>query len=238
MVTEPPQDSGDEQNAPKSEQFPYGEILREIRIEWNKAEAAIKRAEQLVGDIHIPAVFELRYGGRRMIDALDAAHHGGDPKKILALLEDARFCCHRAQHDAIDAAMSKMSITLDNMTSRLGFDAVASAHPDFNAFYSDFMVAREKIAQSRENRKDRNGIYEALTAVDLPNLTERFTRLMAAEPIAKNAALKIKLGSLNGFVLTVVAILAMIFAGLAVDWDAYLGETSTDSQLPAEANSQ
>ena len=150
-----------------------------------------------------------------------AAHHTGAPDKILALLEDARFCCHRAQHDAIDAAMSKMSISLDNLTSKLGFDAVLAAYPEFREFFSDFMVARDKIAKSRETREDRVAIYETLTAVDLPNLTERFGRLVAAKPIAKRAALKMKLGGLNGLLILLLALAGAIFAGLAVDWSKY-----------------
>lgn len=232
MVTGPLTDSERERDVLGPEGFSYSEILRDIRQEWNKAEAAIKRAEQLVGDIHIPAVFELRYAGRRIIDALDAAHHGGTPDKILALLEDARFCCHRAQHDAIDAAMSKMSISLDNLTSRLGFDAVIAAYPPFREFYSDFMVAREKIALSRENRTDRNGIYESLTAVDLPDLTKRFTLLMAAEPIAKSAAIKLKLGGFVGAVIAVATVLAAVFAGLAVDWERYSDTPKIENSAP------
>ena len=117
--------------------------------------------------------------------------------------------------------MSKMSISLDNLTSKLGFDAVLAAYPEFREFFSDFMVARDKIAKSRETREDRVAIYETLTAVDLPNLTERFGRLVAAKPIAKRAALKMKLGGLNGLLILLLALAGAIFAGLAVDWSKY-----------------
>lgn len=105
MATEQHKDSQSGPSGQASDQFPYSDILRDIAKEWNKAESAIKRSEQIAGDVSIPAISELRYAGRRMIDALDAAHHGGNDDKIRALFEDARFCCHRAQHDAIDAAM-------------------------------------------------------------------------------------------------------------------------------------
>lgn len=39
------------------------DLLKEVCAEWNDAEKAIKRAEQLVGDAVIPAIKELRYSG-------------------------------------------------------------------------------------------------------------------------------------------------------------------------------
>ena len=221
MEIEQPQDSPNEPNAPASEQFPFGGILRDIAKEWNKAEAAIKRSEQIAGDVAIPAISELRYAGRRMIDALDASHHDGNEDRIKALFEDARFCCYRAQHDAIDAAMAKIGIDLDNLTDKLGFDAVLHAYPEFREFYTDFSVARKKIAQSRGNRNDRNGIYEAITAVDLPNLADRFERLMIARPIAKWTSLRLNLSGVWGVIIGLATIAAAVFAGMAVDWNKY-----------------
>lgn len=214
MVTGPQDGLPDAQSGQASELFPFGEILRDIAKQWNKAENAIKRAEQICGEVAHPAVTELRYAGRRMVDGLDAAHHGGDQDKILALLEDARFCCYRAQHDAIDAAMSKIAIDLDNMIERLGFDAVIHAYPEFREFYPEFSVARDKIAISRHDRSSRNDVYEALTATDLPNLSERYEKLMAARPIAKKNALKIRLGGVWAGIIGLAAIATAVFAGL------------------------
>ncbi|MBD60084.1 MAG: hypothetical protein CL808_08200 [Citromicrobium sp.] len=203
-----------EQKEQAAELFPFADILRDIGKQWNKAESAIKRAEQICDEVAHPAVTELRYAGRRMIDALDAAHHGGNIEKIQALFEDARFCCYRAQHDAIDAAMSKIAIDLDNMTRKLGFDAVIAAYPEFREFYAEFAVARRKIAESRRNRGSRNDVYEALTATDLPNLAERYEKLMECRPIAKWNAFKIRAGGVWGFLIGSAAIIGAVFAGL------------------------
>lgn len=195
----------------------YSDLFKDIQAEWNKAEASIKRGEQIALDLSIPAVTELRYAGRRIVDALCEANTGGDEVKIVALLEDARFCCHRAQHDAIDAAMAKIGIDLDDLTSRLGFDAVIAAYPTFNDFYADFVISREKIAASREKRDDRKAIYDSISEVDLPDLAHRYERIMAVRPIAKQNALKRRLGGMNGAALLVIALIGLLFAGLAVD---------------------
>jgi hypothetical protein len=221
MATEPPQGSLPEPVGRTSDSFPHGEFLRDIAREWNKAEAAIKRSEQIVGDLSIPAISELRYAGRRLIDALDASHHGGSPAKINALLEDARFCCHRAQHDAIDAALAKIGADLDNMTARLGFDAVIHAYPDFRLLFTDFSLAQQKVAGSRENREGRKEIYETITAIDMPKIIDQYLKLKAASPIAKDAALRLRLGGWIGVATLLATIAAAVFAGLAVDWSKY-----------------
>jgi hypothetical protein len=228
MATGQRRGSRDGQNAQISSPFPHADILRDIQQEWNKAESAIKRSEQIAKSVSIPAITELRYAGRRLVDALDAAHHGGNETKILALLEDARFCCHRAQHDAIDAAMAKIGIDLDDLTSRLGFEAVIHAYPEFREFYADFTTSRTKIVSSRENRDDRNGIYEAITAVDLPNLVTRYEKVLAVRPIAKHTAFRLKISGIWGVLIGLAAILGCIFAGLAVDWNNVGGGNSKE----------
>ncbi|MDT0506659.1 hypothetical protein [Novosphingobium sp. MMS21-SN21R] len=235
MGTEPQPALPPEPTEPKSEVLPYGDFLREIAKEWNKAESAIKRSEQVVGDLSIPAISELRYAGRRLIDALDAAHHDGNSARIQGLLEDARFCCHRAQHDAIDAALAKIGIDLDSMTSKLGFDAILHAYPDFRTLYTDFVQARQKVAESRENREDRNGIYDALTAIDMPRIIDSYSNLKAVLPMAKRAAVQRKLGGVVGAISLLVTIAAAIFAGMAVDWSKYMPQHAVEKSLPALA---
>src|ERR1700730_11122379 len=44
-------------------------LLKSIQDEWNKAEGDIKTAEMVVHSIVIPSIKELRYAGRRVIDA-------------------------------------------------------------------------------------------------------------------------------------------------------------------------
>lgn len=205
------------------------ELLRAIQVEWNKAEEAIKLSEQLGLEVSIPSISELRYAGRRIVDALDLAQNGGEETKFRALLEDARFCCHRAQHDAIDSAMAKVAIDLDDLTTRLGFEAVLDAYPEFREFYGDFSVSRSKIAASRKNREDRNAIYEAITAVDLPNLISRFDKLMAVRPIAKRSAFRRRIGTIGGLITLIAIVLTAFFAGLVVDWPKLVAPTQQQS---------
>lgn len=199
--------------------FPYADLLSDIQREWNAAEAAIKLSEQIALDLSIPAISELRYAGRRLIDALDIAHAGGTKERVGAVLEDARFCCHRARHNSIDAGLSKIAIDLDDLTKRLGYAPVAEAYPDFQILYVSFVAAREKVAQSRGDRQNRNAIYETVATVDFPGIATHYTNLLACKPIAMAYARKRTRERVGWWILLFIAISSMILAALAVDWD-------------------
>lgn len=198
--------------------FAHSDLFADIQREWNAAEESIKRSEQVALDVSIPAIFELRYAGRRIVDALDIAQRGGTAEKVQAVLEDARFCCHRARHDAIDAALAKIAIDLDDMTHRLGYAAVIGAYPDFHLLYIEFEQARTKIAESRGDRQNRNMIYSTVSNVDFPSIVERYKALVVCKPIALAYSAKRSRERLGWWVMLGITIIALILAVLAVDW--------------------
>jgi hypothetical protein len=72
------------------------QLIQEICAEWNQAEGEMKLAEQIAHALVMPSVNELRYAGRRIIDACMLE---GDPNaqdRVHGLLEAARFFCLRA----------------------------------------------------------------------------------------------------------------------------------------------
>ena len=198
--------------------FPHASLFADIQREWNAAEESIKRSEQIALDVSIPAISELRYAGRCLVDAMDIAQNGGNAQKVTAVLEDARFCCHRARHDAVDAALSKIAIDLDDMTRRLGYAEVAQAYPDFQTLYVAFEAARTKVAASRGDRQNRNAIYDTVSTVDFPNIADHYTKLIVCKPIAMAYAAKRRRERFGWWVLLVIAVATMLFAALAVDW--------------------
>ncbi|MBF0333153.1 MAG: hypothetical protein HQL40_05815 [Alphaproteobacteria bacterium] len=188
--------------------------LASLRDEWDRAEEDIKRAEQVGNQAVTPSVNELRYAGRRIVDAMHAICNGnrGDAPK---LLQDALFDCHRARHDAIDAATSAIAVKLDITTDKLGYDPVLKAFPDYPHLLERLQKVREKIVQSRRNRFDRNAIYATIESVDFPKLVDRYNEFQRAEPIMRGLAKRqrrafaVMLAA--GIVAIVVAILAWLF---------------------------
>ncbi|MCQ8185164.1 hypothetical protein [Parvularcula maris] len=210
-------------------------IFTDIRVQWDYAEADVKLAEQTCGKIVTPAIKELRYAGRRLVDALNEAYGTGDEAAITALLEDARFNCHCARHDAVDAAVGKMAADLEIMINKLGYEAVLKAYPEFPEFFSSLRDTQEKIARSRRDRANRQAIYESIENADLPQLVAGFGRVRTCEPIMKEFATKAKLvrwGSVAGF--------AIAFATLALDFFGVIevGPTKSANEGQVEISSE
>lgn len=180
------------------------DLFTAIRDEWDNAEKVIKLAEQVTADVVIPAVQELRYAGRRLIDALNADACGEPPECVRAFIEDARFSCHRARHDAIDAAISLMSIDADLLARKMGYDIVHSSFPDYLNFVQRLDEARARIAESRANRHDRDAIYAAITQGDFPGLVLDYKALRRSELLMRIIIGRKKVGLWSAIVLGVL----------------------------------
>lgn len=183
--------------------------------EWNHAEKAIKLAEQVNGEIINPAIYELRYGGRRVVEAL--VQKASDPDKALKLIDDAIFDCCRARHDAIDAATSKIAADLKIAVEKLGAHTILANFSGFSEFFGELSTAREKIANSREDRENRDGIYASIQETDLPKLVKRYSEFQASEPLMIEAARKQKRERDIGYAIGVTGVvLAAIFGILSL----------------------
>lgn len=188
-------------------------ILAEIQSEWNRAEEDIKTAETIVNKIVLPSVKELRYAGRRIIDALMEITGNPDSpnqEKIRGFLEDARFDCHRARHDAIDAATAKIAVDLEIMVEKLGYDVILRAYPEFPVLYRDLTKIRAKIRASRGKRDNRESIYSVIEAADFPALVELFNMMRIHEPVMISLAKKARRTYLYGQWGLIVGIIAVI----------------------------
>ncbi|MEQ1888028.1 MAG: hypothetical protein ABL951_02475 [Alphaproteobacteria bacterium] len=195
----------------------YKEILAEIAREWDKADKDIKFAEQVCQKITISSIFELRYAGRRIIDALNMIAADADLKDVTLLLQEAKFDCHRARHDAIDAATSKIALDIDNMGRKLGYNAILKAYPGFAAFRYLLSGIRKKIAASRGNRQNREAIYASIEEDGFKGLVDEFDKIQEAEKIMKSLAKRervIFLGGIAGIVIGAIGIAVTIFIAI------------------------
>jgi uncharacterized protein YdcH (DUF465 family) len=194
----------------------YLSAMAKIAEEWNKAEKAIKLAEQVNGEIINPAIYELRYSGRRIIEAFEMREKA--PDDAIKRLHDAHFDCCRARHDAIDAATSKIAADLDIATDKIGADIVIASFPDMPSLIADLGEVRDKIAVSREKRDDRDAIYASIQNDDLVSLVKLFQKFKASEPLMKAAAVKARkrqtkndIFGYGGFAVGIAAFLFSIF---------------------------
>jgi hypothetical protein len=86
-------------------------------------------------------------------------------KKISAFFRDACFDCHRARHDAIDAATSTILVELEIFVQEFGVASVVNAFPEYFALIEKIQIVRNKIAKSRGDRDNRESIYSPSSTV-------------------------------------------------------------------------
>ena len=72
----------------------YNVAYNKVCGQWNKAEKTIKLAEQVNATVVLTSISELRYAGRKLIEA-HAKKHEGDFSKAVELLSDAYYDCCR-----------------------------------------------------------------------------------------------------------------------------------------------
>lgn len=202
----------------------HRDLFKEVSDEWDRAEYLIKRVEQVVDgtalQATIPSINELRYAGRRLVEAIHLIVEAKDSDEVRVILREARFDCHRAQHDAIDATFRAIRVNLEAAEILLPMDAILRAFPDYTKLKSVFKSANDKVAASRENRQNREEIYESLKEIEFEETLEHYSNFLANESVlmayAKEdrstkflAKLSIVGGLTVGFVGVVIAALTL-----------------------------
>ena len=138
---------------------PVAILVQKICAEWNRAERAIKISEQVLGEDPFPPIKELRYSGRRVVEALQAIEENKPQETVLELLQDAYFDCLRAKHDAIDVAVNEIAGRLRFAERDLSLRSVVKAFPKFPKLVELLSEIEKSIADSRQNRSSRDEVY-------------------------------------------------------------------------------
>ena len=166
----------------------YGDRFARICNEWDKAEKDIKLAEQVSHKVVFPSIKELRYAGRRIVEALNGLNDDATDDDIQKLLEDAEYDCHRARHDAIDAATAKIAYDIEIAVSKLGYDPILRAFSKFSELRRKLNLVRAKITESRGDRENREAIYSVIEVTDFQEIVDLFAEFQENEPVMKGLA--------------------------------------------------
>lgn len=205
------------------------DLLNSIAEEWNQAEEDVKVAEQICNEIVVPAIKEMRYAGRRIVDVITKMHAGERVEEIEALLREARFDCHRARHDAIDAGTSKIAIDLEIMVKKLGAEVILPVCPGFPALFKQLRDVRVKIRASRKDRNNRAAIYQVIESIDFPKFVDEFNKMRDSEDIMKGMAKRRRRSEAIGVGGTVLGIVGVVLAVIFWYYPHEISSASTPS---------
>ncbi|MDG4574830.1 MAG: hypothetical protein P9C36_05730 [Defluviicoccus sp.] len=136
--------------------------IANIRDLFRDAERQIKRAEEISGELAIPAVNELRYAGWHLLEALCS----GDPDNAVEQLARARRHCQRAIFDASDTSIIYLLEKIRTFQDDYRRFVISDVIPDYSILKKTISSTRHKIEKAREGNDRRESYYlEAASSV-------------------------------------------------------------------------
>lgn len=115
------------------------------------------------------AIFELRYAGQEIVDALtlalerDVADNSLHREIVRRYFDDAFEDCVKAKHDAIDAVLDFVTIRFHKIETELGLEGVTKYFPDLIEQTSKIAGIQDLIAESRGDRHgSRDDLYDQI----------------------------------------------------------------------------
>jgi hypothetical protein len=179
--------------------------LHELIKQWGIAERRIKQAENArAQEIVSSAIYELRYSGRKIVDAIQLAlttdwrNDEGAAEQIHAYIDDAIEDCIKAKHDAIDATMSFVIRWFSEQEQVIGLRHIQTFFPRYLEITSKISDIQEKIEESRGDRTrlremiyddiEKNGYDEILKLYkEMKASRERVARVIRYEKLKDRA---------------------------------------------------
>lgn len=189
----------------------YADRFDQLRQLWDEAEENVKLAEQVSERVALPAIKELRYGGRRVIEIINNIATEADDNDIQNLFADAEFDCIRSRHDAIDAIVSKISLDLNAARRTVGYSVILKTFPELPKTINALSKAKQKIAESRKDRDNRPAIYRVVETVDVPMIVDFYGQFQASEKMMIQLAKQERRTKFWSLVFGACGIIALIF---------------------------
>ena len=159
------------------------DILNKSVPFWNDTERVLKQSEQLSGKLVVPAVSELRYAGRKLVDFTLSRLNDEDINESKKHIFDYEQCCIRARHDAVDAAVMYMKTYYMHMINEFGIDVVTSSYKYHAELRKAIKVVEERVLISREERHKRIDLYAEINDGCLTDLIGKFHELVDSEEV-------------------------------------------------------
>lgn len=198
----------------------------QLIIQWNIAERRIKKAEQVRGEqIVSSAIFELRYAGRKIVDALELCLSGqvqpGSEieRKVLEYLGDATEDCVKAKHDAIDAMLSFVTVWFDRVEKSLTLNKVQQFFPNYLDVTGKIAGIQESIEESRGNRntkRDKN--YDDIEKDGYDEILALYKKMKTSRDRVQTAVGRERVERIALWTVTILSVLATIYIGASSAW--------------------
>jgi hypothetical protein len=198
--------------------------LAEIATLWNLIEARAKEVEQFREEAITAAINEMRYAGRRIIDAIVILN--GNGWELTDEVKDqftiAKNYLTNADHDLTDAVCLFARRRFNRVIEIHGLEKLRACCPEFDALYPEILAADRIVQGSREDRQSRNAEYEKLRAEYLPKIIALHGKirgniqLRLDDDLPQQISLLQKYVTAVGWIAVVGSLASVIGLGLAI----------------------
>ena len=152
---------------------------------WKAVEQYIKEAEQISSEAQIPAINELRYASRQLLNAViyfDNDDLTAEKKeKIDRRITIADQYLYNAEHDIADSIITFYAQVSADVEERFGRNVITSHFPKFPLFREHLGECKKLVADSRGNYELRAVNYEKLRENHIPHLMAMHEGLIDAQ---------------------------------------------------------
>ena len=164
------------------------EKISELSAHWNAIEERIKEAEYILNEVAFLAINELRYAGRKIIDAWDIYNkpidNQEDQKQFDDCLTVAKQYLLNADHDVTDAICLLVHRQVSEFVERYGKRTITKYFHDFPAFENEMKKINATVSGSRKNRHERVQTYDYIANEYIPQLLDYYQKLLTSAEIA------------------------------------------------------
>ena len=199
--------------------------LTAIEAQWNAAESYVKHVERLRrGRVVGASINEFRYAGRRLVEAYSIVRQRPDDpearSRALELLREVKHFCLRAQHDAIDGAVTYVDQALDKLEREFGADLLHEKFPKYLSMKQALQEISGIMATSRGDREARDRLYSDMRQGLVDNLIQDHLELETSREVLEaaytNRVRREKRESWRFWLTIIVGMLAAIAAAGAI----------------------
>lgn len=197
--------------------------LNEAAAHWNFIERRLKEAEQITTKVVTPAINELRYAGRQIVDAW-AIYASNPPdgsevhRDCLNRVTVAQQYLLNADHDITDGVGLWLNIRITSAIEEFGFGFLTKHIPQFEELDRQLKELQDIVATSRQNRALRVAEYRRAADHLIPNLLQLFQMITVAEEIGVARKKKWQLINTACVALGVIGSLASVLS-IIIAWD-------------------
>ncbi|HEX4079978.1 MAG TPA: hypothetical protein VHX61_14025 [Rhizomicrobium sp.] len=195
--------------------------LSALADHWNSVERRIKEYEHFSGDANTSAINELRYAGRKIVDAWVKFAAGDDPTPEITIAENYMV---NADHDVTDGACFIVLRHVSKVIKKYGRDRIGECCPDFWELYPVIRKTQTIVEGSREDRVNRKAEYAKLAHEFLPKMRELHEKLIQIKALhVPNEEDELRAIKVRVAVITAITIVGGVFStlGFFLTWWAW-----------------